>query len=45
MVKPPYLQLSVFIGLFLSDGSFGISKRGVNYYFTFTQSLAKSNYV
>jgi hypothetical protein len=45
MVKPPYLQLGVFVGLFLSDGSFRISKRGVNYYLTFTQSLEKSNYV
>lgn len=45
MVKLPYLQLGVLVGLLLSDGSFGISKRSVNYYFTITQSLVKSSYL
>lgn len=45
MKKLPNFQLSVLVGLLLSDGGFGFSKRGVNCYFYFKQSLAKSNYV
>ena len=45
MVKLPNFELSVMIGLLLSDGGFAISKRSENYYFQFKQSFDKSKYL
>lgn len=45
MVKFPNFQRSVLIGIILSDGYLGSSKRSVNKHLLFKQSLSKSEYV